>query len=131
MQKPAEKIDPLKKVRLTLEAGGLPGRMDFTEQPLVMEFIFGIGPEGFTPFEHELVDREVGDRFVLTLERRRLPAFMGHIRTPFPLFPEDLKTIYMQIRIERAIPADQREVIRAMADLSSCGDQCCGHDPSP
>ena len=122
-------INPLKKVRLKMEAGRSPDRMDLTARPLEKEFIFGIGPEGFSAFEYELVHRGLDDRFTLAVERAHLPSFMGHLLALLPIFPGDFDTVYLKIRIEEAIPADQREVIRAMADLAACEHHCCGHEP--
>ena len=122
-----EKIDPLKKVTLSIEAGTTPDSMDLIPQSSQFEFIYGLGISGLTPFEMQLADRTVGEQIHLRISREEIPQVFQHL-VPFPLtLPEHLDSVYLTIRITEVIPADQREVIKALAEMASCEDHCCGH----
>jgi hypothetical protein len=45
-----EKIDLLKKITLCVEAGTDPDSMDLSPQSAQIEFIYGLGVSGLTPF---------------------------------------------------------------------------------
>ena len=122
-----EKIDPLKKVTLSIEAGTTPDSMDLTPKSYQFEFIYGLGISGLTHFEMQLADRTVGEQIHLRISREEIPQVFQHL-VLFPLtLPEHLDSVYLTIRITEVIPADQREVIKALAEMASCEDHCCGH----
>jgi len=122
-----EKIDPLKKVTLSIEAGTTPDSMDLTPKSYQFEFIYGLGISGLTPLEMQLADRTVGEQIHLRISREEIPQVFQHL-VLFPLtLPEHLDSVYLTIRITEVIPADQREVIKALAEMASCEDHCCGH----
>jgi hypothetical protein len=123
----SDRIRPLKKVTLSLEAGSAGTSMDLTCEPLQFEFIFGLGREGLTPFEFQLAEKEVGESVLIPVHPERIAQVFGHLRLPFSAFPADLLLIYLKVRILKAEPANQREVIREMAEISTCGGSCCGH----
>ena len=122
-----EKISPLKKVVLSIEAGSSPDSMDLTREPFQFGFIFGIGHDGLTPFEYALADKVNGDKVVLWVDRGRLAETFGHLGVPLPKMTDDFERIFLGVRVEEIATADQKEVIRALADLCSCGSHCCGH----
>ena len=59
------KVENLKKITLTLQAGTSPDTMDLTLQYSSFEFIFALGQEGMSPFEYELLNKAEGDEVLL------------------------------------------------------------------
>jgi hypothetical protein len=88
-----EKIEVLKKIILSVEAGTAPDSMDLTPQPAQFEFIYGLGTSGLTPFEIQLADKTVGQEVQLHLSREDIPQVFQHLAF-FPLnLPERIPSI--------------------------------------
>lgn len=121
-----EKIGPLKKVTLSMEAGTTPESMDLIPKPSLFEFIYGLGANGLTPIEFHLADKTVGDEVELQIDGKQIPQAFQHLIPPPIKNPEDADGIYLRFRVLEIIPADQREVVKALAEISNCGD-CCDH----
>jgi len=128
MNKSKEKIDNLKKIKLLIEAGKRPDLMDLTPDPFPFEFIFGLGPEGMTPFEYQLSGKTEGDEFLLPLKKEILQETFQHLYADFPKFSELSDLFYLKIRVVKVAAAETQEIIKALAIISSCGhDHCsCG-----
>ncbi len=126
-------IQPLKKVRLAIQAGNEPGKHSLVATPMIFEFIYGIGAEGLEPFEVTLGDKCVGEIVVLTLAADEAPQFFGHyfgsIRQllGLHLLPPHL-SLHMTVTL--VADADNREVVQALAKSTGhggCGGSCdCG-----
>jgi hypothetical protein len=127
MDKEDGKIGALKKITLSLEAGRTPDHMDLTARSSVFDFIFGLGSGGLTPFEFELADKALGEEINLYLKREEIPQVFQHVILPPLDIPESVHSLYLKMKVMRVVPATQREVIRALADITSCNDHCCGH----
>jgi hypothetical protein len=122
-----EKIDALKKITLSVEAGTAPDSMDLTLESSHFEFIYGLGIAGLTPFEIQLADKTVGEEIRLHINREEIPQVFQHL-VLFPLtLPEHVDSFYLTLKIESVIQADQREVIKALAEIANCEDHCCSH----
>jgi len=121
-----QKIESLKKTTLSIEAGTTPDTMDLTSEPLPFEFIFGVGKEGLTPFECELADKTEGDVVSFQVDPGKRCETFEHIAIPFPDVPGHLTSFYLKTQVVSVTPAGSREVVKAMAQVASCGDGCCG-----
>ena len=121
-----EKIGPLKKVTLSFEAGTAPESMDLTPQPFLLEFIYGLGAKGLTPIEFHMTEKTVEDEVRLQINVEQIPQVFEHLVLPPIKIPEDVNVLYLKFRVMEIIPTDQREVIKALAEISYCGDDCCG-----
>jgi hypothetical protein len=122
-----EKIDLLKKITLCVEAGTAPDSMDLTPESSQFEFIYGLGISGLTPFDIQVADKAVGEEIRLHINREEIPQVFQHLAL-FPLnLPEHLDGFYLKLKIMKVIPAEQREVIKALAEIANCEDYCCGH----
>jgi hypothetical protein len=111
-----EKIGYLKKVNLEMEWDGERGPFDF---------VFGIGVDGLSPFEIDLEGKGAGYESAYHLTRAELNGLFQHLLPP--LFLCDIPEAFtLKIRVVGIGQADQREVIKAMAEASSCGSDCCG-----
>ncbi len=122
-------VKPLHAIRLAVRAGSRPGAGDLTPDPLDLEFIFGLGVQGLTPFERMLDGMPLGGEKALELTRAVVPTTFLHL-TPFFLELADRQDpLHLTVRVAGIRPAESREVIRAMARMTECGDDCCcgGH----
>jgi len=123
----AERIEPLKKVTLSLETGSARGAMDFTPEPLIFTFIFGLGVEGLTPFEKELDHRGEGSETVLSLKKDQIQDVFQHLDPPPLPVPESAEQFFLRVRVQNVTRPQQREVIAALAVTARCRNGCCGH----
>jgi hypothetical protein len=121
------KVGPLKKIVLVLEAGEEVGRLTFTPVPIRFALIYGLGVSGLCPLELALEGKREGDQFVLRLGKNDLPDFFQHISIPPPGIPEAAGAFTMRITVAEVSTPEQREVVRAMADMANCGSHCCAH----
>ena len=119
-------VEGLRKITISLVASTSP---DWKESDAVQkkaEFIFGIGTDGLSALEAKLAGKRVGDTVVLSLDRSQLTAVAGHLCRHMPTAPEGEGPVYLHIRIDDVKPADNRNIIQAMAAASACGGGCCG-----
>jgi len=123
-------IGPLKKVVLLLEAGRETGRLDFAPGPIRCAMIYGLGVLGLSPLESTLSGKKEGDVCVLHLGKNELSDFFQHISIPSLGIPEGVESFTLKITVAEVSLPDQREVVKAMADMADCGSHCCGHEPS-
>ena len=121
------KVETLKKISLKLEAGTSAQNMDLSLVNPDFEFIFGIGPSGITPFEYELVDKTEGQEIVIELKKENMAVFFEHFQPPIIQADDDVKALFLKIKVKTITAADQREVVKALADATAHGHGCdCG-----
>ena len=121
------KVENLKKVFLSLEAGTTAERMDLIPTALKYEFIFGIGPAGMCPLEYELIHKNEGDIVMLHLNREESHQFSGHLLLPIPDLFEENASFFLKVKIVKVQPADSKEVVKALAETTSHAGGCgCG-----
>ncbi len=122
-------VDVLRRVRLSLAAGSAMGRSDILPGPAPVDFIFGIGTDGITPFEYRLVHKLPGDRIELMVARNDLSRLFGHLApqmlAALPI-PARLNRWWLSVTIEMVSTADGRDVVRALARLSEAAEGGCG-----
>lgn len=117
----------MKKITLKYTAGTAEGSDDLISPTESCEFIYGIAPEGLTPFEYALAEKSAGDQFSYRVERNRINEMFGHVLSNMGKFPVDQDRFYLNIKIADIQEADQREMIKAMAAATACGGACgCG-----
>jgi hypothetical protein len=121
------KVENLKKITLKLEAGTSSETMDLTPELAEFEFIFGLAPEGMSPFEYELVEKNEGQQILLQLNAESSAAFFEHLHLPIANLFKERDSFFLKVTIQKIKPADSREVVRAMADMTAHGHGCdCG-----
>ncbi len=122
-------IQPLNKVSLSIKIGTQPGKNDLNPKSPTFEFIFGLGVEGLTPFEFFLSKQFKGNSFSLTLHPNDVCHTFQHTTLPHFDIPESAESVFFTFQVINVEKADSRELIKAMAELSSCGGSCdcCGH----
>jgi hypothetical protein len=90
------------------------------------EFVFGVGSQGLSPLEMALEGCREGEERLVPIPDEGPEALFGHLHPP-PLAPAKGAARGIRFVVERAEPAGEREVIRAMSEAAECGSDCCGH----
>ena len=121
------KVENLKKITLKLEAGTSSQNMDLSLDNSDFEFIFGIGSTGMSPFEYELVDKTEGQEVLIELKKDNLTNFFEHLNPPTIHLVNEIKGLFLKIKIQKIAAVDHREVVKALADVAAHGHGCeCG-----
>ena len=76
------KVENLKKITLSFQAGTSKDTMDLTPKYPEFDFIFALGPEGMTPVEYELVDKAEGEEVLLHIHKQAFYYFFEHLNPP-------------------------------------------------
>jgi hypothetical protein len=119
------KVENLKMITLSLQAGGSQNTLDLIPNHPKIKFIFGLGPEGMTPFEYRLVDKVEGDSVEFLLKKSDFLNFFEHL-TPFIVnLVDKYDEVYLRATIEGITPAKNREIIKAMAEMTAHGGAGC------
>ena len=127
-------IKPMMKVNLTFRAGVTPDEMNIPLEHPDFEFVFGIGSGGLTPFEYELADLDAGDHIDIQLRDRDTHRFFEHLYPSVRGLFLDRSELFLNVRVTTVGPAEGREIIKAMAEMTArseggggCGGGCgCG-----
>ena len=119
------KIENLKKITLSIQAGMSQNTMNLTPKYPKVEFIFGLGPEGMTPFEYELADKTEGESILLHLKKEDFFSFFEHLNPPLMDLFDGRDDVYLKINIDAVTPAENREIVKALADLAAHGGSGC------
>jgi len=125
MQEHSERVEPLRKIRIWVQSGKTPTNMDLTPDPVPLEFVFGVGSEGLSPFEYRLAGKRPGDILTIAMDAGEAGAAFGRLQFPLHVMPQNLSRFYMRVSVEAVSPASNKEVIQAMADMAKCEHGCC------
>jgi hypothetical protein len=112
-------VEPLQKISVTLRAGAAPDDMNLPLPRQGLTFICGIGTGGMTPFEYLLAGRRPGDEICFRVARPDMGQFFEHLVLAFSAPFKDRDEVHFQVRLTDIGPADGREVVRAMAELTA------------
>ena len=128
------KVANLKKVTLAFEAGTSADTMDLIPLFPRFEFIFALGQEGMSPFEYELVNKAEGDEILLHIQKQTFYTFFEHLNPPIRDLFGDREGFYLKAKIAAIAAAENRDVVKALAEMTAhggggcdCGGSCgCG-----
>jgi len=128
------KIENLKKITLSFQAGTSQDTMDLTPKYAEFDFIFALGPDGMTPFEYELVDKAEGEEVLLHIHKQAFYNFFEHLNPPIWDLFDGREDVYLKATIAAIAAADNRDIVKAMAEMTAhggggcdCGGDCgCG-----
>jgi len=121
------RVENLRKITLAIQAGTSREKMDLQSRPAEFEFVFGLGAEGMTPFEYELLDSTEGDEIALPLQKDEIDPTFEHLHPPILNLFENRTQLFLKFRILKITPADNREIVKAMAAMAGRGNGCdCG-----
>jgi len=113
------KVEPLQKISVTLRAGAAPDDLNLPLSRPEFTFICGIGTGGMTPFEYLLAGRGPGDETCFRVTRPDMEHFFEHLVPAFSAPFKDRDEVHFQVRLTDIGPADGREIVRAMAELTA------------
>jgi hypothetical protein len=114
----SDRVDNLRMVTVSMEAGKTAQTMDLTPTPQECEFVFGVGSKGLTPLEFELAGKNIGEEVLTHLRREDLADPFQHVPIPSFCLSPTLDGCWLKLRIARVREADQREIIKALADMA-------------
>jgi hypothetical protein len=120
------KVENLKKITLTFQAGTSPETMDLTPRYPRFEFIFALGQEGMSPFEYELVHKTEGEEVLLHIQKQRFYTFFEHLNPPILDLFDSREDIFLKAKIDAVSAADNRAVVKALAEMTTRGGGECG-----
>ena len=133
MRKKMNKVENLRQITLTFQAGTTRESMDLTPKFPGLKFIFGIGPEGMTAFECELEGKAEGEDVLLHLKKAAFHNFFEHLNPSIMDLFDGRDDVYLKVKIVAVAVAENREIVKAMAEKSAhggagceCGCDCCG-----
>lgn len=119
-------VEPLKEIKVRYTAGSAPNAADLIASPEEARFVFGLGVDGLTPFEFELEGKAAGDRVQYRMARSQVPEMFGHLLHDMGCLPIRNAEFYLNVEIEAVAEVDQRQLVKALAATTSCGDGDCG-----
>ena len=121
------RVAPLHRVTVSLSAGTSPGSADLTPEPRPFTFIVGIGTAGMSPFEYALLDKTPGEVVELQIAGDSRCGVFEHLDPPLAGVWNTGGRVHLQACVTEVVPAQSREIVRAMAASSGCGGDCgCG-----
>ena len=125
------KVENLKKITLSIQAGTSQDTMDGAVTYHRFEFIFGLGPEGMTPFEYELVEKSEGEEVLIHLKKDDFSRFFEHLNPPLMELFDKNDELFLKVNIVSVASADNKEIVKSMAAMAayregggSCGCGC-------
>ena len=120
------KIEGIKKISMSIRWGDHKEKSNMLSETASLEFIYGIGISGLSPFEALLSGKTAGDELSFQVKRNDLAEYFMYLTDCFYDIPCEAKEIYFRLKIIDVSEAGQKEVIKAMAEMAACGDYCCG-----
>lgn len=121
-------IAPLSKITATLTIIDADNEQNAETRDI--EFIYGVGSGGLTDFEIALGQVPPGTPFELSLSPGDTGSVFKHLRHLIGPLPDAPGPLVLKTTVTRTGPAENREVVRAMAESQQCGSGCdcgCGH----
>ena len=126
MDREEEKVNSLKKIGLQVDWLPGPGASRGDAAPESFSFVFGVGSEGLSPLEMRLQGLAAGETVTVPVPAEGPALLFGHLAFPAALGGAAAGG-ELRITVTGVAPAEQREIIQAMAEGAACGSDCCGH----
>jgi hypothetical protein len=121
-----QSINPTDKVSVLLTIHYLsPKKPD--QNSISYEFIYGIGTYGLCPLELAINSKAVGDEFEINISCNSWLDLFGHLPAPYLKEVLNLHEMKIKAQITSIVPAQDKEVIQALSNLTRCQGGCdCG-----
>lgn len=119
-------IAPLTKVKLDLCVLSEAHEDDTATPRLEFSFVFGIGTQGLTAFERDLVGKHCGDSTTLHVGGARLLGYFEHLLSPLLKAVETDPPFDLHFIVQDVSHVSARELVHALAKIG--GDGGCGCD---
>ena len=119
-------IGPLTKASLSLLAVS-ESAMTTQTPPTPFELFYGVGSDGITPFEQALFGKQSGDRVTIMVAAGQSFNIFGHLSCQLSQALLKEPPYQLDIAVTEVARAEDRDLIKALAQGSSCGGGCdCG-----
>jgi hypothetical protein len=115
------KVELMKRIKLTFQAGSAAGAADLSLPCADFTFIFGIGSGGLTPFESLLEQNTATETIAFRLAGAEADLFFGHLAPPLRSLFDSRQEAFFAVRIVGVETPEPRDVIRAMAEITAHG----------
>jgi hypothetical protein len=128
MTRESKTVDYMCKVGVLLEPCTQNKQVPSQSDACQLEFIYGIGPEGISPFEKAIFGKHIGDVELFPIAPNHKDQIFEHLAGGLGESRNLFAQSYLKITIKSILKADNREVIKAMAGTATgCGEDCaCG-----
>jgi hypothetical protein len=126
METKIHRADYLKKISVSLETGTSAESMDLSSAPIPLQFIYGAGSQGICPFEKSLFGKSAGHTVLLQVESKNYFDYFGHLLESLKDMLPNEPSFFLKVSIDGVHPADNREVIQAIAHGTGSCDCDCG-----
>ncbi len=123
-------VSNLKKITVVVRDNGSGSASSVKGTPF--SFVYGAASSGLSPFEVQLAECSVNERFAINIDQQDLTAYFGHLLRPLllemdvPVLPQRLE---LEVEVAEIADPPQREIVQAMAAAAGggCGGGCgCG-----
>jgi hypothetical protein len=99
--------------------------MDLTSEAETYTFVFGAGSGGLTPFEYEIIGKAVGDEVLIRMRQEEIAYKFEHMAQLITERLPTRDTFYLKVKIAGITKAENREIVRAMAENIRHGSHGC------
>ena len=122
-----DRVEPLRKLSVSIRTADAPRAEGSPHAGVDIVFICGIGRSGITPFESQLAGRQAGDEIDLQVMAPQAERFFEHLAPQLCAVFEGRDAVHLKVKITGIDTPEARDLVKAMAELSSHGDGCdCG-----
>jgi hypothetical protein len=127
MDKNLQPVGPLKKISLHVAAKTTSKANNTMAKAEFMEFIFGTGTKGLSPFECEIDGKAAEQEGFVKICLSELRNFFGHLAGCALKMAIDADPVYLHYKIDTVSDPSAREIVKAVAGNTGCGGDCdCG-----
>lgn len=117
----------IKKIKAKIGVSGAPKLETASFEFRDVEFIYGVGVEGLTPFEVMIANLSKGDDIQFSVKPENVPETFGRLAGRLePLNFISLSDIHFRVLIADILSVSDRDIVKAMAAGAACGEGCCG-----
>jgi hypothetical protein len=125
----SQTIAPLTKVTLELTVSSGKQPENPTESTVDFDFVCGIGTQGLTAFEVDLLGKRPGERLQVHIEAGAMADYFEHLRTPILEALETEPPFDLNLAVRTVSRISPRELVYALARKGGDGGGCgCGCD---
>jgi hypothetical protein len=121
-------VAPLTKVTLKLAVSSDAPTSGASRSDVDFSFIYGIGTQGLSGLEMDLMGKHPGDRMHFHVSKAQMDDFFEHLCQPLLKALETNPPFDLDLTIQEVSPVSERELIKAMAQTGGDGGCGCGCD---
>ncbi len=123
-----QSISPLTKVSLELSVSVDPPTGQHPEPTTDFSFVFGIGTQGLSPFEMELLGKQPGDHMRMRVGAGQAAEYFEHLLGPLLKSLDTEPPLDFNLEVQAVSRVSDRELVQALAQKGGEGGCGCGCD---